>query len=135
MTKTGRKLAKLLLTTACFAWVGIAGWIMFTELPEDALQTHSSDAVKERLKECEGTFKQRYDCKETIVIETHRKTFWSLTERLLFVTVPALFVGIAGGMAIRRIPADRPPAPVADSDWKQRAQQHIAHPKMDDHNA
>lgn len=135
MTKSGRKWAKLLLTTTCFAWVGVAGWAMFSDLPDDSVQTHNSEIVKGRMKECDGTFKQRYECKEAIVIDAGRKTFWSLTERLLIVTLPAIFAGIGGGIIIRRIPEDRPPAPVADTDWKRRAQKHIAHPSMDDHNS
>ncbi|HSV28517.1 MAG TPA: hypothetical protein VLL76_03135 [Candidatus Omnitrophota bacterium] len=134
MTRAGRRRAKLLLSTACLAWMAAAGWFLFTDLPYDAVQHHKSDAVKEKMRECEGSFQQRYDCKEAIVIETGRKTFWNMTERMLMVFVPAMLLGAVGGWVIRRIPDDRPAAPPPDPDWKSRAQQHIAHPVMDDHH-
>jgi len=135
MTKSGRRRAKLLLTAACFGWAAISGYILFTDLPDDAVLHHKSEAVKEKMRECEGSFQQRFDCKEAIVLETGRKTFWNMSERLLFVTVPAVAAGLAGAAVIRRIPEDRPPRPADDLDWKSRAQQHIAHPEMDDHTS
>lgn len=128
MTKGNRRLLKMLLTAACFGWVAVAGWVTFTDIPESEIQHHGSDAVKERMRDCEGTFKQRYDCKEAIVIESGRDTFWNMMARLGVVTVPAMLAGIIGSAIIRRIPIDKPPPPPQDLDWKARAQAHIRQP-------
>lgn len=135
MTKAGRRRAKLLLTAACFGWIAVSSYVLFSDLPDDVVRHHKSDVVKEKLRDCEGSFRERYDCKEAIVIETSRKTFWNLTERVLFVTIPAVFAGLAGAWIIRRIPEDKPPRPVEDLDWKIRAQRHIANSGMDDHSS
>lgn len=133
MTKAQRKQAKLLLTLACLLWVAGSGWMLFADLPDDAVLHHASPEVKERMRDCTGSFKQRYDCKEAIVIETGRLTFWSMTGRLALVTVPAILAGLLGRAVLRRIPDDKPPPPPEDTDWKRRAQAHIQHPRDDHH--
>lgn len=127
MTKGQRNSLKLALTAACFAWVGVAGWLTFTNLPQGEIRHHGSEEVKERMRECEGTFKQRYDCKEAIVIESGRDTFWNMIVRLALITGPAIVAGGVGSALIRRIPLDKPPPPPEDTDWKTRAQAHIRH--------
>ncbi|MGE5548145.1 MAG: hypothetical protein ACM33T_14660 [Solirubrobacterales bacterium] len=130
MTKGQRKAAKLLVGLLCLVWIAGSGVAMFATLGEDEVQTHSSDTVKDRLRDCEGTFKQRYECKEAIVIQTHRKTFYTLSERLAIVVLPPSLLAIAFSMALKRIPVERPHHrhEHAAVDWKTKAEMHIHHP-------
>lgn len=131
MTKTQRNRLKLLLSGFCLTWAALAGWTLFLNLPEDVLLHHKSDAVKERMERCEGTFQQRFACKEAIVIQAQRETFQNMMGRLAIVVVPAVMVGLGGSMVLRRIPVERPAAPVQTAetlDWKSRAQRHVTQP-------
>ncbi|MGE5503636.1 MAG: hypothetical protein ACM31L_04365 [Actinomycetota bacterium] len=114
---------KWVVVLASLGWMTWAGIDQFSEVPEQDLLTHSSPEVKERLRDCEGTFKQRYECKENIVIKTHRDTFYRLTERLAIVTVPAILAGLAflflvpkPELVVREQPDEDPDA------WKRAAQ-------------
>lgn len=129
MTKTQHKRLKLLLSGICLTWAALAGWNLFLNVPEDSLLHHKSAIVKERMERCQGTFQQRYDCKEAIVIEAQRETFMNMLGRTGIVVVPALVLGLGGTMVLRRIPLDRPAAPLtteAPLDWKARAQRHVS---------
>lgn len=128
MTKIQHKRLKLLLSGVCLAWAALAGWNLFLNVPEDSLLHHKSAIVKERMERCQGTFQQRYDCKEAIVIEAQRETFMNMLGRTAIIVVPALILGLGGNMVLNRIPLDRPAAPIraeAPLDWKARAQRHV----------
>jgi hypothetical protein len=72
---SGSKLGKWVITGVSLLWMSWAGWDQFGNLSEEDLENHSSSVVQERMKDCSGTFKQRYECKENIVIQSGRNTF------------------------------------------------------------
>lgn len=123
MSKGVRSFVKGIVVLLCLGWMAWAGWNEFAALPESDVQTHLSPAVKEKLRECEGSFKKRYECKEAIVIKTHRDTFYFMALRIGFVVVPPILLGIAFAVLFpkRLIIQHR----VVDEDpdaWKRRAQ-------------
>ncbi|MBF0095470.1 MAG: hypothetical protein HQL34_13125, partial [Alphaproteobacteria bacterium] len=69
-----RNLAKWSLTLVCFIWVGVVGLDQFGEIPESALVTHSSQQIKEQMRDCTGTFKQRYECKDALIVRTGQES-------------------------------------------------------------
>lgn len=123
-----RALAKWIVGGVCLLWMALAGWLQFSDLSENEIQTHASTAVKERMRDCEGTFQQRYECKEAIVIQSSRETFYTVTIRIIIVALPPILLGVAFPfMFPRRRPVIH--RQVEDDDaWKQRAQSHIIHP-------
>jgi len=71
------------------AW---AVWSQFLSIPTGEVENHSSLSVKERMSDCAGTFQQRYDCKNSIVIETDRSTFINMVGRIIIVVLPPLLL-------------------------------------------
>lgn len=125
MTRTQRRRLVSMVTAACLAWLAGMGVLMWLTLPESAIEHHNSSAVKDRMAaECQGSFRDRYNCKEAIIVEGGRDSFWILAARFLLVIVPPLVA--SGGLSsyLRRHPA-RPERHVQpDEDWKIRAQVH-----------
>ncbi|CAA7621958.1 hypothetical protein [Magnetospirillum sp. UT-4] len=127
MTKAQRSTLVSLVTAACLAWMAGIGWLMWTTLPESAVAHHSSSSVKDRMEaECQGTFKQRYQCKEEIIVESGRDTFWNLSSRFLLVIVPPIIATVWLSSFLGRHPVPLNPGhhQEAGGDWKQRAFKH-----------
>jgi hypothetical protein len=97
-----RKVAGWGVTAISLLWIGGAGWNQFGDIPESEIETHSSAAVQDRLRDCSGSFKQRYDCKESIVLRVKQDTFNSLSERLAIVVVPPLLAALGAHLIRRR---------------------------------
>ncbi|TAN56768.1 MAG: hypothetical protein EPN26_03355 [Rhodospirillales bacterium] len=89
-----RTTLKILALAVSLVWIVWAGWQQFAALPEDAVQHHGSEVVKDRMKDCEGSFQQRYQCKEAIVIQSGRDTFNNMVLRLAIVFGPPFLLGI-----------------------------------------
>jgi len=81
------------------AW---AVWSQFLSIPTGEVENHSSLSVRERMNDCSGNFQQRYDCKNTIVIETDRMTFLNMIGRIVIVVLPPLLLIGALNFAGRR---------------------------------
>lgn len=136
MDRGARRAAKLIVTLLCLAWIGVTGWSQFAALPESEVLNHNSTAVKEKMRECEGSFSQRYDCKSAIVIESGRDTFANMVLRLSIVAVPPSLLAILLALALRRIPFPKPVRQQAKEDpdaWKRRATQHVTSVETLDH--
>ncbi len=89
------KLGKWMVGTVSLIWMAWAGWDQFGNISDSDLEHHGSPAVQERMKDCTGTFKQRYECKENIVIKSGRDTFSAMLGRLSIVVVPPILL-VAG---------------------------------------
>jgi len=94
------KIGNSMVAMVSLAWMAWAGWDQFANLPEGTVENHSSAAVQERLRDCSGTFKQRYECKNAIVINTDRNSFFNMLGRIAIVVVPPML--LAGGIHLWR---------------------------------
>lgn len=130
MTPGTRRTAKMILAVLSLLWLAGSGWLQFSSLAETETKTFASTEVKERMKECDGSFQQRYECKEAIVIETHRTTFWNLTGRVAVVGLPPILAWIAFGLLFpKRLVIPHRQTVAEDPDaWKKRAQEHVKIP-------
>jgi hypothetical protein len=126
MDRRVRETARWVIMAASLAWMGYAGWWQFSAIPERELLTHSSADVQDRLRDCEGSFQKRYECKEAIVIKTQRDTFNNLVERLSIVVIPPILGGLAFAYLFPKRLVTRKKEPEEDPDaWKHRANRHI----------
>lgn len=141
MTKRDRKRLKLSVTTASLIWMAAIGWAMFGQLNSDDMGNHNSSAIRDRMAECQGTFRERYDCKESIIVKSGQQTFNDMFLRFMLVIVPPLAANIWMGLYLRRhpVPLDVDFATTlhqhTDANWKARAQQHTHESMADDEEA
>jgi hypothetical protein len=125
MTRAQRSRLKWAVTAGSLLWMVFMGWLMVATLPQSAVVNHSSSVVKDRMSDCAGSYQDRYDCKEQIIIESGRDTFFILTGRFLLVILPPL---LATGWLSSHL-RKHPPQPenhqhAEAGDWKTRAQMH-----------
>jgi len=92
---------KTVATVLCLLWIGWGVWSQFLTLPADEIENHSSLSVKDRMSDCTGTFHQRYECKNAIVIETDRGNFFNIVGRLILIVLPPVLV-MAGWRLVAR---------------------------------
>jgi hypothetical protein len=126
MTKEKRSFLVWSVTAACMAWMALVGWLMFALLPPGAVEHHGSTAVKDRMAtQCQGSFRDRYECKEAIIVETGRDTFFNLAGRFLAVILPPLLLSAWLSSYLRRNPVRLNHHRLEEGgDWKSRAQAH-----------
>jgi hypothetical protein len=113
------KLDKAAITLVCLSWIAWAVWSQFLSIPTGEIENHSSLSVKDRMNDCSGSFKQRYDCKNAIVIETDRETFLNMIERIAIVTVPPLML-VGGWRLLSRRRDDDDGA--GGDEWSEQTQ-------------
>jgi hypothetical protein len=135
MDAATRRNIKVALTVVCLAWVGWASWDQFSDLSDDDVQNHGSAAVQERMaRECEGSFKQRYDCKERIVIRSGQQTFMNMLGRFAVISVPPALAWLAFSFLFPKSKV-RERHVFEDPDaWKHRAEMHTHMDKHDTHH-
>jgi len=92
MDKSTAQTVKKVLIGISLVWIAGMGWLQFGTLTSDEVLTPHSAAVRDRMDtECTGTFGQRYDCKESIVISTVRHSLTNMVMRLgIVAAIPAL---------------------------------------------
>lgn len=129
MTRAERKRLKWAVTGGGLLWMALVGWLMWVTLPDGAVATHASDALKDRMSLCSGSFQDRFDCKEQIIIESGRDAFYLLSLRFLLVIVPPLIgtFWLSTYLARHPVPVIAEPQHgnrKSSDDWKARAQKH-----------
>lgn len=67
----------------CCAWIAVVGTTLMAEMNVSHLENHRSPAVVTRMKECEGTFSQRFACTDTILLQGERNGASEVFLRLL----------------------------------------------------
>lgn len=126
MNRSERKRLKWAVSGGGVLWMLLVGWLMWVTLPEGAVATHSSDQLRDRMSLCSGSFRDRYDCKEQLIIESGRDAFYMLALRFLLVIVPPM-VGtfwLSSYLARQPLMQDEEHHHASSSDWKTRAQMH-----------
>jgi len=74
-------LANWAVALSCLTWIGAVGWAELGAVPVDRLESHRSRLVQEKIHRCEGTFSQRYNCTQTILLTGERNGFTLMLER------------------------------------------------------
>jgi len=92
MDKDTARVVRKVLIAVSLVWIAGMGWLQFGTLDPDTVLTPHSAVVRDRMdNECTGSFQRRYDCKETIAIQTVRQSMTDMVMRLgIVVAVPAL---------------------------------------------
>jgi hypothetical protein len=83
-----RRAAGWLVALACVVWMGASGWMFFGEVPANMFENHSAPVVQERMRNCEGNFHQRFNCKQAILLNGERWGFAVMLDRLLLMMAP-----------------------------------------------
>lgn len=124
MTRAQRTRLKWGVTAASLLWMVVIGWLMVATLPQSAVENHGSAAVQARMSDCAGSYRDRYDCKEQIIIESGRDTFLILSGRFLLVVLPPLLITGWLSSYLRKHPVHAEVQHHEFGDWKARAQMH-----------
>lgn len=124
MTRAERTRLKWAVNGGGALWLVLVGWLMVATLPESAVQNHGSSMVKDRMESCAGSFSERFDCKQKIIIASGRETFYVTALRFLLVIVPPLIASGWLSSYLRKKPLIDERPRVDDGDWKVRAQLH-----------
>ncbi|KAF0114298.1 MAG: hypothetical protein FD149_1886 [Rhodospirillaceae bacterium] len=95
MKKSSHRIMIGAVLVLCFGWMAGVGWSQFGNMSEDRLLTHRSETVKQQMTDCTGSFKERYDCKEEIVLEGKHTTLLNMMVPFVIVFGPPLALGIA----------------------------------------
>ena len=157
MDKIDRHKIKKVLMIISLVWLTIGTWVLFINIPADEIQTMHSQGVKDRMRdECTGSFHDRYQCKEDIVLEVTQDTFANMALRTMMLVSLPLLLTIGYNTILRSNPiaprqhllvhhvptavheihapehhekAHPPSQPVKPvDDWKKRAQQRVTNP-------
>lgn len=128
MTRAERNRLKWMVSGGGVVWMLLVGWLMWATLPEGAVATHASDSLKDRMSLCSGSFRDRYDCKEQLIIDSGREAFYILSLRFLLVIVPPMLgtFWLSSYLARHPVPVlgEEEHHTVSNDDWKARALKH-----------
>lgn len=101
--KRRRRLGDVLVALACFAWLGFSTWTFFIrDMPEEIFDNHTGKAMQERMKACEGSFQQRFQCKQRFLLDGERWGFAIALDRVLLICGPAITGWLVWGAVRRR---------------------------------
>ena len=126
MTKGERNRLVWIVSAASLLWMAAAGFILFVVMDPE-LAHHSSSTVKDRMAaECFGTFRDRYECKEAIIVQSGRDTFWAMAWRFALTIVPPILASFWLSSYLRKHPVQMVEHRHVDAndDWKNRAKFH-----------
>ena len=124
MTRSERTRLKWAISAGGVLWMLLVGWLMITTLPYNAVENHGTATVRDRMDSCSGTFQERFDCKQRIIIHSGQESFFILSSRFLLVILPPLVATGWLSSYLRRNPIEPEHRHVETGDWKARAQMH-----------
>jgi len=96
-----RRIGDVLVAVGCLIWLAVAGWMFVQQMPAEIFDNHTSKAMQDRMKTCEGSFQKRYDCKQAMLLDGERWGFAVAIDRILLGCAPPLTAWIVWA-AIRR---------------------------------
>ncbi|MDO8607067.1 MAG: hypothetical protein Q7R40_11060 [Phaeospirillum sp.] len=97
-----RRIGDILVTVVCLIWLGISGWMFFGDMPEEIFDNHTSKAMQERMRACEGSFQKRYACKQQLLLSGERWGFAVALDRILLMCGPPITLWIVWSAMKRR---------------------------------
>jgi hypothetical protein len=92
-------------TAAAVLWCVIVGWDQFNDLGTFGFgqEDFREEAIQKQLKECKGTFHERYDCKSAILRAHGRDSFYFWAKKYSLTFGPALFFYVAFTFWLRSV--------------------------------
>ena len=97
MVKFQRTLALLTLL-----WVAVVGLLLMAQMTPEDMVNHRSSVVQHEVQNCSGTFDQRYDCTETILLAGQWQGLLEVIKRIgLTLLLPAVAWGVWWGVQWR----------------------------------
>jgi len=124
MTRAGRTRLKWAVSGGGVLWMLLMGWLMVATLPHGAVENHGTSTVKDRMDSCYGSFQERFDCKQRIIVQSGQESFFILSTRFLLVILPPLLATGWLSSYLRRNSVEPEHRHVETGDWKARAQMH-----------
>ncbi len=97
-----RRIGDVVVTLACLVWLAVSGWVFFSEAPEEIFDNHTSKAMQDRMKACEGSFQKRYECKQQLLLSGERWGFAVALNRVLLMCAPPITAWLVWGAIKRR---------------------------------
>ena len=96
---------KWAMTVTAVAWCIVVGWDQFNDLGIFSVgqQDFREEAIQRQLKDCKGTFQERYDCKSAILRQNGRDSFYFWAKKCSLTFGPALFFYVAFGFWLRSV--------------------------------
>lgn len=90
-TMNTRMVLRGIAIAASVVWIAVTFYQEFLDVDPDQYGFRSAD-VETRMKSCGGSFQQRYDCKETIIIAKGHDSFLLWVEKAALVLGPPLIL-------------------------------------------
>ncbi len=103
---------------ATVLWMSVTIYVAFIDVDPDQFGFKSSE-VEARMRTCGGTFQQRYDCKEAIILAKQHDSFLLWLKNVAWIIGPPMALAILFRLLNRdrgRTDSDyfaRPPTPVS----------------------
>jgi len=94
------------VTVLAVLWVAGIGWDQFNDLGTFSLDENGDQReqqIQKQLKDCRGTFQERYDCKSAILRAHGRDSFYYWAKKYSLTFGPALFLYIAFHFWLRSV--------------------------------
>ncbi len=96
----GLPVRKLIMIAVAMFWIVGVGWIQIAGSSND--YGFTSPSYRKAIRDCEGSYASRYECKSSTIISGENKAFIDWTIRLAITFFPPLGLGIAHGYLRRR---------------------------------
>ncbi len=105
MRDRAKSAVKWTTTAAAVVWCIVVGWDQFNDLGTFAFgqEDFREQAIQRQLKDCKGTFQERYDCKSGILRAHGRDSFYFWTKKYSLTFGPALFFYVAFSFWLRSV--------------------------------
>jgi hypothetical protein len=108
-TMNTRMVLKWIAIVASVIWIAVTFYQEFLDVDPDQYGFRSAE-VEARMKSCGGSFQQRYDCKEAIIIAKGHDSFLLWVEKAALVLGPPLILAFL----LNRTGQDKPHGSVHD---------------------
>lgn len=97
-----RRVGDIVVTLVCLIWLGVTGWMFVRDMPPEIFDNHTSKAMQERMRSCEGSFEKRFDCKQQMLLSGERWGFAVALDRLMLICAPPIAAWIVWSAMKRR---------------------------------